>query len=162
MLVQKLFAFYETRRFSAVINELAVVPYPSPVLSSPPQPHTLILKSTFNNVVSAMSKSSKWSLGFRFFRLKFCVHFSYFLCSSHVTPLHFITQKISRLDDEYKLWRPSLCSFPSYVQIFVLTLCSQSPSFCVLPLWRETRFHTHTKSNGQNDGLGSYQDHWIT
>jgi hypothetical protein len=76
MLVQKLFAFYETRRFSVVINELALVPYPNPVLSCPPQPHTLILKSTFNNIVSAMSKFSKWSLGFKL------------LCAFLVFPTH--------------------------------------------------------------------------
>jgi hypothetical protein len=41
--------------------------------------------------------------------------------------------------------RPSLC----YVQIFLLTPCSQTPSICIFRMVRETVFHTHTKQQAK-------------
>jgi hypothetical protein len=36
---------------------------------------------------------------------------------------------------------------PSYFPLVILSsaLCPQTPTICVLPLMRETEFHTHTK-----------------
>jgi hypothetical protein len=82
-------------------------------------------------------------------RLKFCVHLSSPMRATCPIHLDFITL----FGEEYVLLSSSLCYFlfllhpPFYVQIFSSAPCYQTPSTYVLPLRRNTKFDTHTKTS---------------
>jgi len=93
-----------------------------------------------NIILPSTLRSLKWSLPFRFSNQNF-------VCISHLFHACCINPIIS--DEDYKLWSFSLHNFlqsllllPSYIQVFSLAPCYQTPKTYVLPLMWEIKLHT--------------------
>lgn len=105
---------------------------------------------------SSALRSFKWSLSFRFLRLKFCIYISHLFNACYI-PRSFIFHDLKILiivgeQHSWTSWRgllhpPSLDL--SQVQMFPSALCSQTNSIRVLPLIWVTKLRTHTKPESQ-------------
>jgi hypothetical protein len=133
-------------------KSLPLVPIPSqkyPVHTFSPYCPTIYSNIIFHLRLGLPSSVSPSSFPTKIFYI-FLIFPMRATCPAHIMLHQCITLII--FGEWYKLWSSSLCSLlqppatsPSYVQIFSLAPCFQTPSTCVLSLVWKSKFHTHTK-----------------
>jgi hypothetical protein len=129
-------------------------------LSQATPSHPIYVKIHFDIIFTFTSRSSEWSLPFRFpTKILNAFLISYHACytPAHLSPLDLITLII--LGEAYKLKAPHYAIFssipplpPSKDEIFPSALCPQTPSV-FLPQHERSQSFTPIRYNTQNHGF---------
>jgi hypothetical protein len=136
--------FNRTRRFVTVFQMSTTFHYPEPDESTPSHPVSL------TSILILSPQISHLVTSFRFFRLKCYKHLPLITrmratCLTHLVLIDRCNNICWRVGSKRCFPPVSRHFIPLRSQIFSSAPCSQTPSIYVPHLWRETKFHTHTK-----------------